>query len=74
MLPSYPVVNFLVRWGPILAVFLGLAPLLASLVLVWQGASLLWLGAGIAGGAVLWLVVQSYVEVLRILADALMPR
>ncbi|MHA6691356.1 hypothetical protein [Devosia sp. A449] len=74
ILPSYPVVNFLVRWGTVLTGLLGLVPLLATIAMVWQGASLFWLGAGLVGGAVLWLIAQSYVEVLRILSDALMPR
>lgn len=74
VLPSYPVVNFLVRWGSVMTFILGLVPLLASVLMVWSGASIFWLGAGLVGGAVLWLIAQSYVEVLRILSDALMPR
>lgn len=74
ILPTYPVVNFLVRWGSVMTFLLGLVPLLATVLMVWQGASIFWLGAGLVGGAALWLIAQSYVEVLRILSDALMPR
>ena len=74
MLPSYPVVNFLVRWGTVLTTLLGLIPLVATGVMIWQGAPVFWFGAGLLGGAALWLIAQSYIEVLRILSDALMPR
>jgi hypothetical protein len=74
VLPSYPVVNFLVRWGAVLTGLLGLVPLAGAGVIVWQGAPPFWLGIGLVGGALLWLIAQSYIEVLRILSDALMPR
>ena len=73
-LPRYPVVTFLVRRGGMLAGLVGLVPPAIAAWLVLSGASPLWLAGGVAAGAALWLFVQSYVEVLRILADALMPR
>lgn len=73
-LPAYPVVVFLVRWGGVVAVLAGLAPVMVAGIFVHQGANTAWLLAGLGGGVVLWLFVRSYVEVLRILADALMPR
>lgn len=73
-LPQFPVVTFLVRWGGALAILASLAPLGVTLWLVLSGLSPFWLLAGILGGAALWLLLQSYVEVLRLLADALMPR
>lgn len=73
-LPHFPVVTFLVRWGGILAVLAGLAPVAGVAWLSLSGAGLVWLPGGLVVGAVLWLFVQSYIEVLRLLADALMPR
>lgn len=73
-LPSYPVVTFLVRHGGWIAVLAALVPLAAAAAAAALGCHPAWLLAGLAGGGALWLFVQSYVEVLRILADALMPR
>lgn len=73
-LPAYPVVTFLTRHGGRLAVLVGLVPVIAALLAVWMGYQPAWIGAGAVAGGLLWLFVQSYVEVLRILADALMPR
>lgn len=73
-LPAYPVVTFLTRHGGQLAVLVGVAPVLAALLAVWTGCHPGWIGVGAVAGGLLWLFVQSYVEVLRILADALMPR
>ena len=73
-LPHFPIVTFLVRRGAILAILAGLAPVVVTAWLALAGESPLWVAGGIATGATLWLFVQSYIEVLRILADALMPR
>lgn len=73
--PAYPTIQFLTRWGGWLAVLLGLAVPVTVLWLVATGAcAALWLLPALVGGAVLWLVLRSYVDVLRILADTLMPR
>lgn len=72
--PTYPAIRFLTAWGGLLAVLLGLVPPLLAVLAVLEGVSVLWLLAGAVAGAVLWLVARSYVEVLRILSDTLMPR
>lgn len=73
-LPSFPVVTFLARRGSILAILAGISPVLAAIVAVFMGSHVLWMVGGFLTGLVLWLFLESYVEVLRILADALMPR
>jgi hypothetical protein len=71
---TYPSVRFLVRYGAYLSAFLGLMPLAGAIVAVFNGwAWQLILGA-IAVGALVWLFVFSYVEVLRIIEDTLLPK
>lgn len=72
--PVYPVIKFLVTRGYALAILLGLIPLAASVWLVSEGGHVAYIAAGAFVGAMLWLVFRSYVEVLRIIADTLMPR
>ncbi|PWR20995.1 hypothetical protein [Zavarzinia compransoris] len=73
-IPTYPIVTFLVARGMVLAAVLGLVPLAASVLLALAG----WPPLVVAGGAVASLVLggllASYVEVLRIIADTLMPK
>lgn len=71
--PSYPVVKFLVAhgrpiaWGLVAA--LAFAAVVAGLVGPW------WLiPLGLAAAAVLLPLLLSYVEVLRIISDTLLPR
>lgn len=73
-LPSYPVVTFLVARGGIVAMLAGLLPLAAAAWIVAAGGSPAFIAGGLVAGGAVWLFVRSYVEVLRILADALMPR
>jgi hypothetical protein len=72
--PHYPVVQFLLRWGGALAILIALAPVAAAAAAVWCGTSYWVAPAGLAAGVVLWLFVKSYVEVLSIIADTLLPK
>lgn len=72
--PTYPVVTFLVARGMTLALLLGLAPLAAAAVLALLGWSPLVLAGGLVASVVLGGLLVSYVEVLRIIADTLMPK
>lgn len=72
--PAYPVVQFIVARGKSFAYALAFLVLLGC---VAGGVSLnqLWLiPAGFAGSAVLLVLLLSYVEVLRIIADTLLPK
>ena len=72
--PRYPAIGFLVRYGGLLAIILGLAPLVAAaIVVVLQGPWWMTVVA-IIGSPVLFLLVRSYVEMVRIIADTLLPR
>ena len=71
---NYPTIALILKWGePLSAVLAALIPL-GALLLVLQGASWLVLVAGIVAGAVAYGLLRSYVEVLRVIADTLIPR
>jgi hypothetical protein len=72
--PSYPAIRFITRWGDALAILIALACAASGIAAVWAGFAWPFGAAGVAAGLLLWLVLRSYVEVLRILADTLMPR
>jgi hypothetical protein len=72
--PTYPVVQFLVARGKGVALALSLLVLIAA----WAGglaSGQLWIAlAGTAATGVLFGLLLSYVEVLRIIADTLLPK
>ena len=68
--PSYPTVRFLIRHG------LYVSLLCAALPLVWFWPAPGWTMAagGIVAEILAGVFVQSYIEVLRIMSDTLLPR
>ncbi|MEP9356330.1 MULTISPECIES: hypothetical protein [Xanthobacter] len=72
--PTYPVVSFLVKRGHVLAGVLGALPLLAALYLAITGWGPLIVVAGLLASVVTTGLFVSYVEVLRVIADTLMPK
>ncbi|MDB5363651.1 MAG: hypothetical protein JWO51_4948 [Rhodospirillales bacterium] len=73
-IPTYPTVKFLVAHGMPLAILIGLAPLVIAVVLVVLGWSAWVIAAGVGISLVLGVVLVSYVEVLRVISDTLMPK
>lgn len=72
--PSYPVVQFLVARGRTLSFVLSALVLLGLCGLVLSSGLLWLLPVGAVGAAVLLGLLLSYVEVLRIIADTLLPK
>jgi len=72
--PSYPVVQFLVARGKLLSIALSALVLLGLCGLGLASGSLWLLPAGVLGATVLLGLLLSYVEVLRIIADTLLPK
>jgi hypothetical protein len=72
--PRYPVVQFLVRNGMRIALVAGIAFGVLGALLTVGGAGWIWLPAGIVLGVATGVLLASYVEVLRIIADTLIPR
>ncbi len=70
----YPAVRLLRRHGSWIAIGFGVVPVLAG---VWASVAcgnLAWLAGGIVGGAAVGFLMRSYVELVRIIADMLLPR
>jgi hypothetical protein len=71
---DYPTLRFLEKHGGWLAIAVALAALLAGIVATLLGASPWWLLAGAILGAVLFLLARSYVELIRLMTDMLLPK
>ena len=73
-MPKYPIIDFLVRHGHPFAIGVALLPALLGLwILLFGGPWLYGVGA-IASGAVLYVLMKSYVELVAIIADMLLPK
>lgn len=73
-MPNYPVLRFLEKHGDWVAIILAAIPVLAAIWTTALGYNLLFLllGAGLA--AVIYLMFKSYVELIRVMIDMLLPR
>lgn len=72
--PTYPVVQFLVARGKSVSLALSLLVLLASVLGAFTSGSVWVAAAGVLASGVLLGLLLSYVEVLRIIADTLLPK
>jgi hypothetical protein len=72
--PSYPTLEFLVRYGNALAWVVALAPAIGG-VLAWVlGLSIGYALAGVVAAAFLFIIMRSYVELVRVIVDMLLPK
>lgn len=72
--PTYGTLHFLVRHGDWVAAIVGLVPAVGG-VLAWaSGLSLVYAVVGILAGAFLYLIMRSYVELVRVIVDMLLPK
>ena len=71
---QYPTIKFIVEKGDALALVIGLLPLLGAALLVAFGFHWLLLPAGAVAAAVVYLLMRSYVELVRVIADMLLPK
>jgi hypothetical protein len=71
---EYPTLRFLEKHGGWLAIALGLAVFLVGVIATLLGASLWWLLAGAAASALLFLLARSYIELIRLMTDMLLPK
>jgi len=72
--PSYAALHFLVRRGNLLAILFGLAPLVGAIIAVAFGYTALLLVAGVIAAAFAYLIMRSYVEMVRLIVDMLLPK
>ena len=71
---QYPTIKLIVERGNLLAILIGLLPLAGALVLFAFGVHWLVVVAGAVGAAVVYLLMRSYVELVRVMADMLIPK
>ena len=71
---EYPTLRFLEKHGGWLAIAVGIAAFLAGIAAAALGASPWWLVAGAVGGALLFLIARSYVELIRLMTNMLLPK
>jgi hypothetical protein len=71
---QYPALKLIVERGDALAAVIGILPLLGALALFALGMHWLVLAAGVVAAAVAYLLLRSYVELVRVMADMLIPK
>jgi len=71
---QYPTLKFLERHGGWLAVVLAVLLPLAALAALALGASPWWVVAGVAAGFVAFIAMRSYIELIRLMTDMLLPK
>ena len=71
---QYPAIRFLLRFGEVFALVVALLPVSAGIIAAFYGWHWMVLVAGVAGSLVLAVLLKSYVELVRVIADMLMPR
>lgn len=72
--PVYPFIRFIVRFGMYVALACGLLCLGGGALVAHALGSALWLAAGLLVAILVGGAIASYVEVLRIISDTLIPR
>ncbi len=71
---QYPTVNFILRHGTMLAIGLAALVPLGALAMIFAGWSWLILPVGFVLGFVAFGLLMSYVEIIRIISDTLLPK
>ena len=71
---QYPTLRFLDRHGDGVAIAVSLCPLIASIVAASLGASPWWILCGAIASAFLFVAARSYVEMIRLMTDMLLPK
>jgi len=71
---QYPAIRFIVERGNLLAIVIGVLPLLGAVALAVLGLHWFVLVAGVVAAAVVYFLMRSYVELVRVIADMLLPK
>jgi len=69
----YWMLHFIVRHGGWLAIVTGMLPLAACIAAIVFGAPAWLLAAGVAGSALLFILMRSFVELVRVIVEMLLP-
>jgi hypothetical protein len=70
----YWMLQFIVKHGDWIAIVSGALPLVASIAGVLAGSPWWALAVGAAGSAFLFLLMRSFVELVRVIVDMLLPK
>ena len=71
---TYPMLHLIGRFGGWLAALVSLLPLAAGIWVVASGGSAWWLAAGALAALLIFAVARSYVELVRVMIDMLLPK
>ena len=71
---TYRTLSFLVSHGDSVAIVVAVAALALGIGLWVTGASVWFLIGGVFGGAFRYLMMRSYVELVRVIVDMLLPK
>jgi hypothetical protein len=74
MSTQYPTLRLIERHGNALAIAVALLPLLAGIIAALSGASPWWVLGGLAVAAFLFIAARSYVEMVKLMTDMLLPK
>ena len=70
----YWMLHFIVKHGDWIAMVAGALPLLASVAALVCGAPLWSLAIGAVGTAFLFMLMRSFIELVRVIVDMLLPK
>lgn len=70
----YPVLNFILRYGKVASVAAAILAAVAIAGLGWQVLGWLAIVLAIVAGAVVFVLAKSYVEIVTIITEMLVPR
>jgi hypothetical protein len=71
---EYPTLHFVVRWGRLIAVALACLVAAAGLWAAASGGGLLWGLLGLGAAAIGYGLLMSYVELVKLVMDMLLPK
>jgi hypothetical protein len=73
-MPAYPMVNAVVRHGNLFAVVMAGAAVALGVYFALVHASIVYALIGVAAGGMLYVLLKSYVELVTIIADMMLPK
>lgn len=73
-MPHYPLVNWLIRYGAWFAAIMAVAPPVIGVYFAFTGTGWIALAIGVLVGIVTYVLLKSYVELVAIIADMLLPK
>jgi hypothetical protein len=71
---DYPMLHFLMRWGKLASAGLAVLVLAAGICIAVSTGQWLWAAGGVVVAAVGYAIALSYVELVRVIVDMLLPK